>query len=131
MKTPIGAIAIRVLLLGGALVSFAKLSAPDVRAADASAGQQVFVQCAACHSTDGSAGTGPTLKGIVGRGSASISGFAYSGAMKRAHLTWTPDQLDKYITDPQAAVPGNTMPFAGMPDAQQRAALIAYLGTLK
>lgn len=94
-------------------------------------GQKAFEQCAACHSTDGSAGVGPTLKGIVGRPSASIAGFPYSAAMKRAHLQWTPEQLDKWIANPQEVVPGNAMPYAGMADAAQRKALIAYLAGLK
>ncbi len=96
-----------------------------------SPGEEAFAQCAACHSSNGSNGVGPTLKGIVGRAAASEPGFPYSNAMKHAHLTWTTGELDKYIADPQSAVPGNVMPYAGMPDAQQRAALIAYLGTLK
>lgn len=101
-----------------------------IRAADGP-GQQAFGECAACHSTDGTAGVGPTLKGIVGRGSASVPGFAYSGAMKRAQLKWTAEQLDKYLANPQVAVPGNAMPYAGMNDANERSALIAYLSTLK
>jgi len=94
-------------------------------------GKQAFTQCAACHSTDGSAGVGPTLKGVVGRQSASVPGFPYSGAMKRSHLVWTADELDKYLANPQGTVPGNAMPYAGMSDAAQRSALIAYLETLK
>ena len=42
-------------------------------------------------------------------------------------LTWTPQVLDTFIADPQKEVPGNRMPFAGMPDAADRADLIAYL----
>lgn len=101
-----------------------------VHAADSS-GEQAFAECAACHSTDGAPGVGPTLKGIVGRGSASVPGFAYSSAMKRAQLRWTAEQLDKYLANPQVAVPGNAMPYAGMDDANERSALIAYLSTLK
>jgi len=105
----------------------------DATAAGAAetSGQQVFTQCAACHSTDGSASLGPTLKGIVGRASASVAGFSYSPAMRRSHLTWTADELDKYIANPQGVVPGNTMPYPGLSDASQRAALITYLATLK
>ena len=44
---------------------------------------------------------------------------------------WTPDELDKYIANPQGTVPGNTMPYAGLTDASQRSALISYLETLK
>jgi cytochrome c2 len=32
---------------------------------------------------------------------------------------------------PQSAVPGNTMPFPGIPGQQERSDLIAYLETLK
>ncbi|MEJ0085200.1 MAG: c-type cytochrome [Pseudomonadota bacterium] len=94
-------------------------------------GQQLYGQCIACHSTNGTNGVGPTLKGIVGRASAAVPGFAYSEAMKRAQLKWTGAQLDKYLENPQAVVPGNTMPYPGMKDPAQRTALIAYLLTLK
>jgi cytochrome c len=94
-------------------------------------GEQAFAECMACHSVDGTNGVGPTLKGVVGRASASVPGFAYSSAFKRAQFRWTTEQLDKYVADPQAVVPGNVMPYAGMPDPVQRAALIAYLATLK
>ena len=47
--------------------------------------------------------------------------------MKRSGITWTAESLDKFITDPQAMVPGNRMPYAGMANAADRADLIAYL----
>jgi len=105
--------------------------APRVSTAADGDGQAAFAECAACHTADGTNQVGPTLKGIVGRNSASVPGFAYSNAMKRAQLQWTTEQLDEYIANPQAVVPGNVMPYAGMADATRRAALIAYLATLK
>jgi cytochrome c len=50
--------------------------------------------------------------------------------MKNSNLSWTPQTLDAYLADPQKLVPGNHMPYSGMPDAQERAALIAYLQSL-
>ena len=47
--------------------------------------------------------------------------------MKRSGITWTAKTLDEFIADPQKMVPGNRMPYAGMPDARERADLIAYL----
>jgi cytochrome c2 len=47
--------------------------------------------------------------------------------MKRSGITWTPQALETFVADPQKAVPNNRMPFAGMPDAADRADLIAYL----
>lgn len=51
--------------------------------------------------------------------------------MKRARLVWTESALDAYLRDPQAKVPGNAMPFAGLPDARARRDLIAFLKTLR
>jgi len=98
-------------------------------AQDASRGKAVFEQCAACHSFEpGHNETGPHLKGLIGRKSASVEDFIYSPAMRRANVTWTPEQLDAYLKDPQAPpFRGNRMPFAGIPDAQARTDLIAYL----
>ena len=50
-----------------------------------------------------------------------------AGAQKRSGITWTVQTLDEFIADPQKLVPGNRMPYAGMPDAGDRADLIAYL----
>ena len=88
------------------------------------------MQCAACHSIDGSSRTGPTLKGIAGRKAGSVADFHYSRAMKRANVVWDAASLDAYLNQPQQVIPGNTMPFAGVADAKQRADLVAYLKTL-
>jgi len=46
-------------------------------------------------------------------------------------LTWSEATLEKYIDSLKAIVPGTTMSFAGIKDAEKRADLIAYLSTLK
>jgi cytochrome c len=102
-------------------------------AADAAKGANVFKRCAMCH-TDakgGGNGIGPNLFGVVGRKAASLPDFMYSGALKNAGLTWTPATLDKWISGPMRMVPGTKMAFAGVPNAEQRADLIAFLATLK
>jgi cytochrome c len=98
-------------------------------AQDAGRGKAVFEQCAACHSFEpGHSELGPHLKGLIGRKSASIEDFIYSPAMRRANVSWTPEVLDAYLKEPQAPpFRGNRMPFAGIPDAQARADLIAYI----
>src|SRR6202142_1746518 len=98
--------------LGGALM-LAALSLAQSTTADSAA----FKPCAVCHSVDGSNGTGPTLKGIIGRVSGTVPGFRYSRAMKSAKITWDESSLDRYLTDPQGLIPGNIMPFSGIPDA--------------
>ena len=46
-------------------------------------------------------------------------------------LVWTTENLDTYLTQPKAMVPGGSMAFAGVKDDAKRADLIEYLGTLK
>src|SRR5678816_633401 len=99
-----------------------------VRGADVEKGKAVFEQCAACHSLDGSGDyDGPTLKGVIGRKAGSLEDYRYSAAMKRSDVTWDAGTLDKYVTDPQAFIPGNRMAFAGISEKTQRDDLIAYL----
>jgi cytochrome c len=90
-----------------------------------------FAACAACHSSDGTNGVGPSLKGVYGRKAGSAGGFRYSSAMKKAATVWDDKSLDSFLADTQKAIPGNTMPFPGVADAQQRAEIIDYLKTVK
>jgi cytochrome c len=110
---------------GAGTASAAPASAPEIEA-----GRKLFAACAACHDPSRANKQGPGLAGIAGRTAGTFPGFRYSGAMRRSHLVWTPENLDAYLANPQGKIPGNTMPYAGLPDAAQRAALIAYLKTL-
>ena len=95
---------------------------------DAARGQAKFGDCAACHKLEaGANNVGPSLHDIFARKAGEIADFRYSPAMKRSGITWTPETLDKFISDPQAMVPGNRMPYAGMASVGDRADLIAYL----
>jgi cytochrome c len=95
---------------------------------NAAAGKAVFAQCRTCHVTDpGVNKTGPSLAGIVGRKAGSAPGFAYSPANSGNGITWTKEKLFQYLEKPQRVVPKTKMIFAGLPDAQKRADVIAYL----
>jgi len=111
----------------------AMLAGPAAAAGNAAGGAQVFARCAICHSSAKGEGNkiGPNLFGVVGRKAGTAPGFSYSAAMKSAGFAWSNDRLDAYIKSPALAVPGNKMPFAGLPSAGQRTDLIAYLDTLK
>jgi cytochrome c len=112
------ATAFSVLLLAGA----ARADGDAVR------GEARFQDCAACHRLEaGTNNVGPSLHGILTRKAGEIADFRYSPAIKRSGIVWTPETLDKFISDPQALVPGNRMPYAGMANASDRADLIAYL----
>src|SRR3954447_17222490 len=72
-------------------------------------------QCATCHAVQaGQNKIGPSMAGIVGKKAASVPGFQYSEPMKASNLTWTDDNLAKYLADPKAVVPGGKMIFAGL-----------------
>lgn len=106
------------------------LCAADLARADGDAarGEAKFGDCAACHQLQaGANNVGPSLHGIFTRKAGEIADFRYSPAIKRSGIVWTPETLDKFISDPQAMVPGNRMPYAGMANAGDRADLIAYL----
>jgi cytochrome c len=109
--------------------------APRISSADAAkveAGKKAFVTCGACHSIDGSAKPlGPTLKNVVGRKAASDAGYKrYSKALRDSGIAWSEAELDAYLKAPSARVKGTTMMIA-LPDDARRAAVIAYLKTLK
>jgi cytochrome c len=114
---------------GGVLLLLA-LASGVARAADAEHGRALFTPCAACHS-DRPDALGPSLKGVFGRQSASLPDFRYSNPMKRANLVWDEDNLRAYISDPQAKVKGNRMPYSGMSDPKDVDDVVAYLRTLK
>jgi cytochrome c2 len=99
-------------------------------AGDAAAGQQVYeVRCSFCHGEGAVGGQGPTLIGVVGRKAASVPNFEYTPALKASGLTWTPGDLDRFLTNPAALVPGTSMPMS-VPDDKERRDLIAYLASL-
>jgi cytochrome c len=99
--------------------------------ADIGRGETSAKKCAACH-TFGKGEpnrVGPNLWGIVGRDKASEAGFNYSAAMKAQPGNWTIEDLDQYLKNPRATVPGTNMSFAGIPRASERADLLAFLNS--
>jgi len=112
----------------GTMVATLAMAASAANAADADHGKALFVECASCHTLSaGGDGVGPGLKGLFGRKAGSLEDFRYSAGMRRSNITWNAQTLDAYLTDPQKEVPGNRMPYSGMPSASDRADLIAYL----
>lgn len=92
-------------------------------------GKAAFLQCGACHALTPESGAkvGPSLAGVVGRKAGSAADYQYSEAMAASGITWTPEELDAFLTAPSSKVPGTKMVFAGIADAEKRKALIAYL----
>ena len=95
---------------------------------DAASGKSSFAQCRTCHVVDpGMNRVGPSLAGIVGRTAGTVDGFRYSDANANSGIIWTEEKLNQFLEKPQRVIPKTKMIFAGMPDAQKRADMIAYL----
>jgi cytochrome c len=110
-------------------ISLSLIGCP-IRAADVEHGKALYAACLGCH-TEKPEALGPSLRGIVGRKSASLDDFRYSGPMKRADLTWDEANLKDFIVSPQTKVKGNRMPFGGLGNSADADDLVAYLKTLE
>jgi cytochrome c len=100
-----------------------------IAAANVQNGASVAERCAACHSWDASGKNmiGPSLHGVVMRPKASHPGFDYSPAMKAKGGAWTYADLFHFLKQPAVFIPGTKMAFAGLPRAQDRIDIIAFL----
>jgi cytochrome c len=89
-------------------------------------------KCAACHTfaKGEKNGVGPNLYGIIGDKKGEGRGFNFSAAMKGKGGDWSIDDLNQFIANPKAFVPGTAMGFAGIPKDSERADVIAYLNSL-
>lgn len=124
----------RIALAACALALSGAATAADAQApSDAERGERAFQKCYACHSAHpGENGlSGPNLAGVIGRRAAERPDFEYSAALLAAarerDVVWTPAALDAFLRDPEAFIPGTSMSFVGIRDAEERAALIHFL----
>src|SRR5438874_13676318 len=109
------------------IVAIGPLASAQAASGDIARGQQDFRACSPCHSLESDRNmTGPSLAGLWGRKAGSLPSFErYSDALKSSGMIWDDRSLDGWLTDPQAMVPDNEMPFAGIKDAAARADLLA------
>lgn len=99
-------------------------AAPTAKSGAAATGEQVFLNgaCIGCHTVDGT-----KAQGKVGP---NLTHFATRRLFAGATMENTPENLARWITDPQAVKPGTLMPNLRLPN-DQIAALVAYLESLK
>ena len=84
-------------------------------------------RCTACHSLDQSR-VGPAHRGVFDRLAGSVPGFDYSPALKHSGVRWTAANLNRWLTDPEALIPGQRMGYQ-VPDPVDRRDLIAFLAS--
>jgi cytochrome c len=97
---------------------------------DAAQGKLIFEKrCTGCHTLDPTRKDpnleGPNLHGVFGRTSGQFPNYAYSATLKNAHVVWDETTLDRWLTDPDAFLPGNNMDFH-VPKSEERQALIRF-----
>jgi cytochrome c len=100
--------------------------------ADPAKGAEVAKKCQLCHNFEkgGPNLIGPNLFGVLGRDIGSHEGYDYSEELKSFPGNWDYLKIDGMITNPAVFAPGTKMAlFPGLPDAKQRAEVLAFLRT--
>lgn len=102
---------------------------------DVAQGKSLYeTECRKCHqTTPGQNHKGPQLDRIYGAPAALLKDYQsrYSAALKHSGWRWDAATLDRYLTNPEQALPHGKMLYDGLADAQQRRDIIIYLSTLR
>jgi cytochrome c len=74
-------------------------------------GKLVFEKrCTGCHAMEESR-EGPRLAGVYGRKAGTVPGFEYSDGLRNSGLTWNDENLEKWLSGPDAVIPDTKMDF--------------------
>ena len=88
--------------------------------------------CSNCHSNKPAKTIfAPTLFGLIGRKAGGVEGFPYSEKISHLDLVWAPDSLGAWLQSSSLDSALLRMRHLGVEDAHDRAALIAYIASLK
>ena len=106
---------------------------PQYTKGDADNGSIIYKDaCGQCHQLNaGLNKKGPQLMNIYGAPAATLEDYTYSEGLTASGWVWDAKTLDPYIADAQKAIPDSKMLSDPMPDAKERADIIAYLSTLR
>jgi len=125
---PMGVSGLGLQILAGAA---AGLFSASGGAADVERGRALFeTDCVACHAVIASVRdkSGPNLNGVVGRkaGTEQYS-WGFSDELLASQITWQVRSLQLFMTAPARLIPGTTMVYRGLSDAEQRLDIACYL----
>ena len=112
-------------LMALTLLTWHGLSMADAEA-DLARGEALYQsRCMKCH-TISMNDVGPRHQNVLGRRAGSVADFTYSAALKSSNIVWTEDTLDRWLTNPEALIPGQEMDVR-VRSAPDRRLLIGYL----
>ncbi len=96
---------------------------------DVDSGKNVFKKCKACHSINkgGKNKIGPALYNVFGRNIAALNDYKYSKALVAFGKSWTFEEMNGFLTKPQAYIKGTKMAFAGLKKEKDRASVILFM----
>lgn len=97
-----------------------------------SAGQELFdAECHRCHSPDAHRQSyGPPLEKVIGRIAGTSPGYAYSDALAKSGIVWTPAALRAWMEDNTGFMPGTKMRHVGIEDRTVQDFILAYLASI-
>lgn len=101
-----------------------------LKVANVDAGKKKFRQCAACHSivSGGMDKGGPNLYGAYDKvWGTNSKRFGYTGGLINGGQKWDAENLDAWMRNPAQLIPKTSMQFSGVPNALDRADIIAYM----
>ena len=64
---------------------------------------------------------------MLGRNVAGLDSYKYSKALLAYGKTWTFEEMNGFLTKPQAYIKGTKMAFAGLKNEKDRASIILFM----
>lgn len=91
----------------------------------------VAQRCANCHATtEGEDSFAAPLHHLFGRRAGSLEGYTFSINMKKLGIAWTPSTLNDWLRQTTFDTPDIRMRHVGVPQTDQRAAILEFLKSL-